>query len=125
MDIPQEVTLPGGANSGQVDALAEAHRLLRQRHSRDHVFGPELFGEPAWDLLLDLYIAASEQRPVSAISASIAAAVSVDEAVGWLTRLEELGLIERLYGGTEMKRAIVALSDTGLNQMTQLLDGDT
>jgi hypothetical protein len=102
-------------------AVEEARRLYHQRRMRDEAFGPALFGEPAWDLLLDLYIAASEVRPVSVIAASIAASVSTEAAARWLTLLEEHGLVERLYAGSELGRAIVTLSDTAFNQMTCLL----
>lgn len=102
-------------------AIEEARRLYHQRRMRDKAFHPALFGEPAWDLLLELYIAASELRPVSVIAASIAASVSTEEAVRWLTRLEGHGLVEHLYAGREMSRAIVTLSDTAIREMTRLL----
>ena len=87
---------------------------------RDQAFGQELFGEPAWDLLLDLYIATSEPRPVSVIAASIAASVSADD-LRWLALLEEHGLVERLHAGSEMSREIVTLSATAFDRMTRLL----
>jgi hypothetical protein len=90
---------------------------------RDREFGPALFGEPAWDLLLDLFVAASEQRPVSIMSASTAASISVENAVRWLTLLEEQGLVERVFAGTGMSRAMVTLSETAFGQMTRLLAG--
>ena len=102
-------------------AVEEARRLYRLRRIRDQAFGPGIFGEPAWDLLLDLYIAASEPRPVSVVAASIAASVSTEDAARWLTLLEEHGLVERLYAGTEMNRAIICLSATAFRQMTYLL----
>jgi hypothetical protein len=106
-------------------AVEEARRLYRQRRGRDREFGTALFGEPAWDLLLDLFVAASEQRPVSVMSASIAATVSAEHALHWLTRLEEHGLVERLYAGTEMHRATVTLSEPAFHQMTRLLQPDS
>src|SRR3954468_10330260 len=91
------------------DTVEEARRLYRQRRLRDQTFGKDLFGEPAWDLLLELYVAASESRPVSAVASSIAASVSTEDAIRWLTRLEELGLLERLYARSTMDRAVVTL----------------
>jgi hypothetical protein len=40
--------------------VEEARRHYRLRRMRDQEFGPALFGEPAWDILLDLYIAVSD-----------------------------------------------------------------
>jgi hypothetical protein len=102
------------------NAVEAARSLYRQRRIRDETFGPGLFGEPAWDLLLELYLATSEQRPVSVTSAAIAASVSTEAAAQWLLLLEEHGLVDRLYAG-EMNRAVVSLSDTAFDQMTHLL----
>lgn len=99
--------------------VEEARRLFRLRRMRDQAFGPELFGEPAWDLLLDLYVAASEPRPVSIVATSIAA--STDD-VRWLDLLEEHGLVDLVHAGSEMSQAIVTLSQTAFDQMTRLLE---
>lgn len=102
-------------------AVEEARRLYRLRRQRDQEFGPRLFGEPAWDLLLDLYIAASDPRLVSVVSSSIAASVSAQDTARWLTLLEEHGLVERLSPDTEMSRAIVTLTQSAFDRMTTLL----
>ena len=90
------------------------------RRMRDQIFGSDLFGEPAWDLLLDLYIAASEPRPLSVIAASIAASEAADD-VRWLRLLEEHGLVEWVDAESEMGPAIVTLSETAFGKMTRLL----
>jgi hypothetical protein len=103
-------------------AVEEARRHYRLRRLRDREFGPTLFGEPAWDLLLDLYIAASDPRLVSVMSASIAASVSMQDTSRWLTLLEEHGLVDRLHSGPEMSRTTVTLSQRAFDQMTRLLN---
>ena len=103
-------------------AVEAARRHYRLRRLRDEEFGPTLFGEPAWDLLLDLYIAAGDPCLVSVMSASIAASASTPDTARWLTRLEEHGLVERHYPGAEASRAIVTLSQSAFDQMTQLLN---
>lgn len=102
-------------------AVEEAHRHHRLRRIRDREFGPGLFGEPAWDLLLDLYIAASDPRLVSVMSASIAACASTHDTRSWLTLLEEHGLVERLYSDGESSRATIILSQSAFDRMTSLL----
>jgi hypothetical protein len=42
---------------------------------REQFFGPDLFADPAWDILLDLYAARLEQQRVAVSSLCIAAAV--------------------------------------------------
>lgn len=48
---------------------------IRARRLREQMFSPELFADPAWDMLLDLYAARLERRRVSVSSLCIAAAV--------------------------------------------------
>ncbi len=42
--------------------MADFEALLRQRRARDRYFGSTLFGEPAWDIMLDLMIARIDGR---------------------------------------------------------------
>jgi hypothetical protein len=102
-------------------AAEEARRHFRLRRIRDQEFGSALFGEPAWDILLDLYIAASDPRLASVMSASLATRVSTDDTARWLVLLEEQGLVERFYPSTEGGQAIVTLSQSAFDQMTRLL----
>ena len=48
----------------------EAEKIINEEHDDND----ELFGEPAWDILLDLYIANVENKPVSVSSACIGSA---------------------------------------------------
>src|SRR3546814_2986047 len=43
-------------------------RMLRQRRMREQYFPADLFADPAWDMLLDLYAARLERQPVSVSS---------------------------------------------------------
>lgn len=108
-------------NDAPAAAVEEARRHYRLRRMRDQEFGPTLFGEPAWDLLLDLYIAASDPSLISVMGGSIAASVSTKDAAPWLIVLQEHGLVERLHSSTEMSRAVFALSQSAFDRMTLLL----
>jgi hypothetical protein len=110
--------LPGPAPA---TAVEEARRIYRLRRLRDQEFGATLFGEPAWDLLLDLYIAASDPQLVPVMSDSIAMCVSTQDTARWLTLLEDHGLVECLYSGAEMSRSVVTLTKSAFDRMTRLL----
>src|SRR3546814_1454123 len=56
----------------------------------------ELFGEPAWDMLLDLYAAALEGRRLSVSSSCLAAGVPPTTALRWQRLLVERELVERV-----------------------------
>ena len=91
--------------------LEQARRTYRARRSRAELFGDEtLFGEPAWDILLDLFIAAKSGKRVPVTSACIGAAVPTTTALRWLTLLEERGLVVREADDTDARRVFVRLS---------------
>lgn len=110
------------------DAAPEAHdsrmALLardsyRNRRLRSQFFDDEvLFGEPAWDLLLDLFIATREGKKVPVTSACIGAAVPTTTALRWLAVLEARGLILREADGRDARRIFVRLSSEADRQMT-------
>ena len=68
----------------------QVRSTIKSRRMRNEVFGDNLFGEPAWDMLLDLYASHLEQKRVSVSSLQIASAVPgttalrVDAAAGGL-----------------------------------------
>lgn len=97
-------------------ALARDH--YRDRRLRAEVFDdPALFGEPAWDLLLDLFIAMREGKRVPVTSACIGAAVPTTTALRWLALLEERGLIHRENDASDARRVFVRLSDDAFHRM--------
>ena len=90
--------------------LRTARRTYRRRRSRALFFEDGLFGEPAWDLLLDLFIAAKERKQVPVTSACIGAAVPTTTALRWLALLEERGLVLREADPSDARRIFVRLS---------------
>jgi hypothetical protein len=65
------------------ELAALARRYLRHRRERERLL-PDLFADPAWDILLDLFAASIERRPVSVSSACVAAAVPPTTALRWI-----------------------------------------
>ena len=87
--------------------------LYKIRRSRDNIFQePEMFGEPAWDILLDLYISEREDRSVSITSACFAACVPPTTALRWISVLEAKGYVERTPDCLDARRHYVSLTDT-------------
>lgn len=88
-------------------------RAIRQRRLRDVFFAGNLFEDPAWDMLLDLFAAELEGRRVSVSSLCIAAAVAPTTALRWITRLTEVGLFQRQDDPRDGRRAFIGLSAQG------------
>ena len=98
-----------------------ARELYAERRRRSRFFDIDLFGEPSWDILLDLYIAAREGRRVPTTSACIGAHVPPTTALRWLRMIEAKGLVERESDGRDGRRTFVGLSRKGLAAMDEFL----
>ncbi|GEN99753.1 hypothetical protein NSE01_15860 [Novosphingobium sediminis] len=101
--------------------LCFARETYAIRRRRDRHLPGDLFGEPTWDILLDLYVATREDRPVPTTSACIGANVPPTTALRWLRILEARGLVEREEDGRDGRRTFVRLSARGLAAMDDWL----
>jgi hypothetical protein len=114
---------PGSGYRGQGDgapadiSAQEVRGAIRSRRMRAQFFEGELFADPAWDMLLDLFASALERRRVSVSSLCIAAAVPPTTALRWIGTLHEYGLFERQADPSDRRRAYIALSSKGLEAM--------
>jgi DNA-binding MarR family transcriptional regulator len=74
---------------------ALARRRLAHRRQRERTFGENLFSDPAWDLLLLLFIAEEEGRHVTVSTLCFEAPVPVTTAHRWMLVLLKQGLALR------------------------------
>jgi DNA-binding MarR family transcriptional regulator len=77
---------------------------------RKKFFGFELFADPAWDMLLQLFLAEISQRRVSVTSLTIAAEVPATTALRWIKTMTDAALIRRRADPTDGRRIFVELS---------------
>jgi hypothetical protein len=99
----------------------EIRRVIRARRMRSEFFVGDLFADPAWDMLLDLYAAELEHRQISVSSLCIAAAVPPTTALRWIGTLHEAGLFDRKADPNDRRRAYIALSDTARQGMERYI----
>lgn len=95
-----------------MSALDRARTLYELRRARDPFFSgnADLFGEPAWDILLDLFVAREEGKQISISSSCIASCAAPTTALRWISLLEERGLVERQPDARDRRRAYVRLT---------------
>ena len=121
--LPADASVSAGAD-GEKKAIPE--RLVRAiqaaRRRRDALFTPELFADPAWDMLLELYALHLEQKRVSVSSLCIAAYVPPTTALRWVAKLEEEGLAERTEDSTDGRRTWIELSGRGIERMERYFE---
>ena len=103
--------------------LALARKTYALRRKRAAIFGnPDLFGEPAWDILLDLYIAHGEGKQVSVSSACIGSAAPATTGLRWLSVLADQGLVVRENDPEDHRRVLVRLTRAGLAAMDRFFE---
>ena len=83
--------------------------------------GKDLFGEPGWDILLDLYIAERRRTDVQVSSVCLDAGVPSSTILRWLARLEREGLLYRVADTADARRRYVRLTDAGRALMSSVL----
>lgn len=103
--------------------LALARKAYALRRKRAALFGnPDLFGEPAWDILLDLFIAHGEGKSVSVSSACIGSASPPTTGLRWLGVLADEGLVVRENDPEDNRRVMVRLTRAGLAAMERFFE---
>ena len=113
--MPAAETEPAVADAappGPPPSLIRARRAFAARRRRQQVFGDraDLFGEPAWDMLLDLYIALHEDKPVTVSNACLSSGAATTTGLRWVATLAERGLVERIPDPKDGRRYFVRLT---------------
>ena len=102
--------------------LLERVRIIAERRVERYQYLPaEMFGEPAWDMLLDLYLASGDGKSISVSSACIASRAPATTALRWLRRMEQLGLVARVNDDSDRRRVYVTITDAAKRALTDWL----
>jgi DNA-binding MarR family transcriptional regulator len=115
----------GGDAAAQVptgEAGVLARNLYRERASRRELINAALLGEPAWDILLDLFASEMEGRAISVSSACIASGVPATTALRYLGKLESRGLAARVAAEGDRRRWNICLTPEGRAAMQAALE---
>ena len=99
-----------------------AERLLAARRHRDALFGEGLFGEPGWDILLELYVAGMRHSRYSLSKVGGSQGLPSTTVLRWLGKLEDEGLVYREVDPTFPRRLLVTLTDRGFDLMSAYVD---
>lgn len=89
-----------------------ARAKLRERRQREQFLPADIFADPAWDMLLDLYAAHYERREVSVSSLCIAANVPATTALRWIKSMTDHGMFERTCDPHDGRRILIAIGES-------------
>jgi predicted transcriptional regulator len=101
---------------GKIAELLFAARIHRANH-----FDPDLFGEPAWDMLLDLFIHKVAGLRVSSTSLCLGANVPYATGSRYIERLEEKGVVFRFTPPDDRRLVLVDYTVEGYKHMREYI----
>lgn len=102
--------------------LTEDHliSLLSLRRARAAVFGNDLFSDPAWDILLELYAAHLGARDMSLSELAQAIETPHSTTARWITALDERGLLKSTIDPKNPAGVRIQLTAQGASKMKNL-----
>ena len=119
--IRHAASRPIPARGGPAE-LRWLRELQRARTKRNECFNPRLFGDPAWDMLIDLYASELEQRRTSVTDLTVASGVPATTALRWIAALQRDGLVKRHNDPLDGRRIFVSLTEKGISGMRRFFD---
>lgn len=104
------------------DELAiAAASIYRLRFQRANQFDPTLFGEPAWDMLLDLFIQRVKGKRVSTTGLCLGADVPHSTGLRHIERMCDEGILRRCTAKDDKRLILIELTPKGLRLMRDYL----
>lgn len=102
--------------------LLIAKAWMKVRRAKEQAFGPDLFSDPAWDILLDLYISANRDPPLCISDLYLTSPTPPTTILRWVSVLEKRGLIIRRLDLPNRRRKVISLTEAGRRSMNKALD---
>ena len=97
--------------------LESVREAIEERRERERLFGENLFSDPAWDILLELFLGELAQQRIATSRLGQDAGVPPTTALRWTEKLEGSGLVIRRADPLDARRVFVALSPRGREMM--------
>ncbi len=118
-DLPRADGAGGALDAALPGALANARRSVRRLLLRRQLLGADsLFGEPAWDMLVELFIAYCEGAKVPSGALGIGSGLSSSSAQRLVQRLVDAQLVVRAPDPDDGRRHFVSLSPEIAHRLT-------
>jgi DNA-binding MarR family transcriptional regulator len=115
------IVRPAVSKNRSREALEHARHLLALYRARAKLFGEDLFVDPAWMMMLDLFVAYRTGRVVSVSSLCLASSAPPTTALRWINMMVERKIICRTPDANDLRRHNVTLSEQTREWMEDLL----
>ena len=123
LELLAEQPRASNANEPSQQQLVKlAKRIRDMRKARTRFFDIDLFGEPAWDIILALYLSDAEGYRLKVTDLVNESQATPSTALRWIDRLHELGLISRRENPLDRRSQFLEMPADGLRKITALLE---
>lgn len=96
---------------GRAELIEMASALLSEGRRRSEQFNPVMFGEPAWEMLLVLYVSDFEGRPQTIGKLVSSIGVPQTTALRWIDYLEKERLISRETHPRDRRTVVIEITE--------------
>ncbi len=100
-----------------------ARQLLKLRRDRQRIFSADIFGEPAWDMLLDMFVQHADGKRISVKSLCIGSGVPNTTALRWISVLVAEGFLMREPSYIDRRITYIYLTRKGYESIRECLIG--
>jgi hypothetical protein len=110
-------------SEASIDAMSPRQyftSLLELRRTRERYFGSELFGEPAWDIMLELMLARIEDREILSSQLKSHAGSPAIVTRHYLEALVEAKLVDKFENAANVDDPCIVLSSEAARRMAEL-----
>ena len=103
------------------ELAASARQIQLARAVRSKHISPEILGEPAWDMLLELFCQFATGKPISTKSLSYVSGSPASTALRYILELEKIGYIRKDACETDKRVSLISLTPKGAIAMGRFL----
>lgn len=123
-DATTEVRLPGlfPADRLCTSLVDQVALCIEMRQLRKTHFGSIELSGPNWDMMLDLMLAVTRDRDLSASDLATGANVPLSSGLRMIATLEAANLVRRFIDERDRRRTLVRLTDHGFERMTSYFE---
>lgn len=113
-ELPASSTVGEVARNSEITLAEVAAQLYEERRLRDLCFREvDIFGEPAWDILLDVAFAEAKGEMLSVSKVCIGSCVPVSTAMRWINILQSRNLVYKVGDTGDPLETYVRLTEQG------------
>ena len=94
-------------------------QIVHARRTRSDFFAPEIFSDPAWDMLLVLFLGKVQGEVMTPYHFAQAVASPVSASFRWIDILERAGLVHSTRDPSSMEIKTVELASRGWSAIIQ------